>query len=293
MSKIDLSIIIVSWNTRGLLRKCLESIYEFTRNVSFEVIVVDNGSSDGSQGMVRRGFSEVKLIENGENVGFSKANNQGAKGSRGRYVLLLNSDTELKENALAKMVRFMDDNKEVGVLGAQLLREDGSVQPSGGNFPSLQTIACQQMLPLHIVPLLNRWLPVLRVAWGGYYRSSHEVDWVEGSCYMVRGEAWSKLEGLDENIFMYGEEVELCYRAKLAGWSTYYLAEAKIFHLEQGSSKTGRKGPVVGNYKGLKYFFQKHKPGWRVPISVLMLKLGAVVRMPLNREVYKAAFWAV
>jgi GT2 family glycosyltransferase len=110
---------------------------------------------------------------------------------------------------------------------------------------------------------------------------------------MVRGEAWSKLEGLDENIFMYGEEVELCYRAKLAGWSTYYLAEAKIFHLEQGSSKTGRKGPVVGNYKGLKYFFQKHKPGWRVPISVLMLKLGAVVRMPLNREVYKAAFWAV
>jgi GT2 family glycosyltransferase len=293
MGRVDLSIIIVNWNTRELLQQCLKSVFEFTKGVSFEVMVVDNGSEDGSPGMVKREFPKVKLIEAGENLGFSKGNNLGVREAKGRYVLLLNSDTELKENALAEMVGLMEEHKEVGVAGAQLLRGDGSVQPSGGNFPSLAGIFCQQVLPLHKLPVVNKWLPVLKVTRGGFYQSSHEIDWVEGSCFMTRRELWEELRGLDESIFMYGEEMEFCYRASLVGFKTWYLAEAKVFHLEWGSSKTGRKGPVVGNYKGLKFFFAKHRPGWQVPVLVGMLRLGAVLRMPLSREVYEAAFQSV
>lgn len=233
-----LSVIIVNWNTRALLTQCLESLAATAREVAFETIVVDNGSSDGSSALVRDGFSNVRLIENHENWGFARANNVGIRSSRSPLVMLLNSDTLVKPGALVRVVEFMEATPQAGVVGVKLLNPDGSFQASYNDFPSA-------LSELVTTAGLARWV------YGPYFpshspdesRNSRQVDWVGGACLTARRAAIDQVSLLNEEYWMYGEEMEWCYRFNRAGWQVWYLADAEITHLG------GQSGVAIADKK--------------------------------------------
>ncbi|MDD5342653.1 MAG: glycosyltransferase family 2 protein [Patescibacteria group bacterium] len=226
--QIDVSIVIVSWRVKRLLRQCLASIYHETKSINFEVFVVDNASSDGTEEMVKGEFPEVKLIVNKENLGFAKANNQALSLARGDFLLVLNPDTEIINNAVEKTVKFMRQTSTAGVTGCRLLNPDKTSQPSVRGFPTLSAISLL-MLKLHRV-LTN--LPTFKKYFGKSidYNKTQEVDQVMGAFFMIRRELVRKIGIFDEKFFIWFEEVDYCYRAKLAGWRVYYFAGAEIIH---------------------------------------------------------------
>ncbi len=297
MSKVppDLSIIILNWNTKNLLIDCIKSLLQYTKNIKFEIIVCDNASTDGSSTAVKKRFkNKIKLIQNSGNIGFAAGNNPGLKISQGRYLLLLNSDTKIDSNVFLPLVNWMDHHPRVGIASPKLLNRDGSVQTTiAGHLPSLLGIFCQQTLPLHVVPFINRFLPTLHVVYPSYYSYSHPVGWVQGSCFLIRRAVYDQNKGLDEHIFMYVEEVEYCKRANNHGWQIWYLADPQVWHLERGSSTSGKQGAIIGTYKGLKYYFHKHHPTWQLPLLILLLKLGALLRLPLNPPTYIQAWKSI
>ncbi len=262
MRGCELSIVIVNWNVREELRNCLASIYRgLRRELPFEVIVVDNASKDGSVEMVRGEFPQVKLIENQTNLGFTKANNQGISQSQGRYVILLNPDTEVIGDALARMVDYMEAYPEMGLVGPQLLASDGSVQSSRRRFPSLATAFLESTI-------LQRWFPSNRVTRRYYVldRSDEElqaVDWVTGACLMVRRKTVDEVGLLDEDFFMYSEELDWCYRIKRAGWQVVYFPEAKIIHHGGKSSEQELPARHIHFQESKITFFRKHHGLWQ------------------------------
>lgn len=231
----DLSIIIVNWNTRELLRRCLASIYRHSAGLEFAVWVVDNASTDGSAEMAAREFPQARLIRNQENVGFSRANNQALRQAEGRYLLLLNSDTVLQENALRQMVAFMDAHPTVGIAGSRLLNADGTWQPSCDLFPRKPFAMLRDKLADALFPGTPvKWEDRMR-QWNA--RDNFPVDYVIGAVLMIRRETFAQIGGLDERFFMYAEDIDWCYRAARAGWATHYVGTAAIVHLNRGSSE--------------------------------------------------------
>jgi N-acetylglucosaminyl-diphospho-decaprenol L-rhamnosyltransferase len=250
---VDLSIIVVNWNTLELLRNCLRSIYANVSNLDLEVIVVDNASSDGSQAMVETEFPQVRLIRNPSNVGFARANNQAIAISRGRYVLLLNSDAVLLPETVSSMVQVLDEKLEVGVVGAQLLNPDGSFQGSFADYPSLfgELLLASKLARFVYTPEYPNYPPQRS-------QQPRTCDWVSGACLMVRMAAISNVGVLDETYFMYSEETDWCYRMHKAGWSVYYQPAAKVIHWNGQSSKRvpERRRSLVYRSKWL--FMRKH-----------------------------------
>jgi len=267
---VDLSIVIVNWNVCSLLRCCLRSLVqagEAPRSRIWpmglwhaEAIVVDNGSTDGSPAMVREEFPWVQPIANEENIGFTRGNNQGIRASRGRYVLLLNPDTEVVGEALATMVAYMEGHPQVGALGPQLRYPDGSIQSSRRRFPTLATAflestVLQQWCPHH--PVLRR-----------YYVEDQpedivqEVDWVVGACILLRREALERAGGLDEGMFMYSEELDWCRRAKADGWQVVYLPKAQVIHYEGRSSEQAVAARHIYFHSSKVYYVSKHQGQW-------------------------------
>jgi len=260
-----ISIIILSWNTKKLLRDCLQSIYALDpKPYTLEIIVVDNGSTDGSPKMVKKKFPKAILIKNKKNLGYGAGNNQGMRKAKGDYFLLLNSDTIVKNKAPAKMAQFLNQHPEVGVIGCKLLNQDGSDQPSFGPFPNL--------LVTGVMLFGEHWLGDLVRRSGNQVK---ETDWVMGAALMVKKEVFEKAGPMDEGIFMYMDEVEWCRRIKKASYRVMFYPKAKIIHLGGASSPTGRKDPILNIYRGLIYFYKKHYSGWQLPILRLMLKLKA------------------
>lgn len=285
---IDLSVIIVSFNTQKLLQECLESIFKQTKDLDYEVIVVDNGSTDESVKSVKElRVKELRVIENKENLGFAKANNQGIKVSRGKYILLLNSDTKVINNALKKLVDFAGTRDGLGVVGPRLLNADGSLQPSVAPFFDLPRA-------LIWLALGDRFL---------YSSPSREcgVDWVMGAALLVKKEVVEKLGLLDEKFFMYLEEVEWCYRIKKAGWEVWFYPRAEIFHLVRGSSPEGKQRAILGIYTGLLYLYQKHLGKADLAVLKLALRTKAILAWGLGilignrylKETYGKAFKVV
>jgi len=258
--KVKVSIIILSWNTKQLLRNCLKSL----KGMAVETIVVDNGSTDDSPAMVTKEFPQVKLIKNKKNLGFGAANNQGMKVANGDYLLLLNSDTIVKGGAPLKMATFLARNPKAGAVGCRLLNSDGSLQPSAGPFPNLKVS--------FVMLFLEHWLKDLTRA---SFAKTTEVDWVMGAALMIRREVIKKAGWMDEGIFMYMDEVEWCYRIKKAGFKVFFYPGAEIIHLFGASSKTGRKDPILNIYRGLIYLYQKHYSPFQLRILKIMLKLKA------------------
>jgi N-acetylglucosaminyl-diphospho-decaprenol L-rhamnosyltransferase len=285
----DISIIIVNWNTRELLRECLRSIgrdqgsgvrsSQGTAAPSLttdswpltpEIIVIDNASADGSAEMVEREFPTVWLIVNESNLGFARANNRGIAASRGRYVLLLNSDTVATPDALEMLVAFMDAHPEAGVVGPRLLRPDGTAQPYAfGGDPTLGYLLRRGFNRL----LRRRYLH----DWGT--NAVQEVDWVSGACLMARRAAIEQAGSLDEAMFMYFEDNEWCLRIRDAGWKVYYDPQAAIVHLG-GQSLAKNPAARQAYSESLRYFYRKHYSRATQMLLALLLPLYRRVTGP-------------
>lgn len=299
---MKISVVIVNYNTKRLLKDCLDSIFKKTKGIEAQVIVVDNASSDGSQEMVRKNFPKVTLIENKKNLGFATGNNIGIKKAKGEYILLLNSDTKLVEDSPTKTVNFMEKNPKIGISSCQLIGEDGEIQASGGFFPNLFLVFAWMFfiddLPFagKLIRSFHPHAPKFYIH-DPWYKKQHFQDWVTGAFFLVRKKVIDEIGFLDENIFMYVEEVEYCYRAKKEGWKVFYTPITKIIHL--GGQSGTSKGAILGEYKGLKYFFAKHKPAWQISLLRGILKIGALLRIflfgiikgsPEARRIYAEAF---
>ncbi len=249
----DVSVIVVNWNTRDLLSDCLDSLVRTAGDIDVEVIVVDNGSTDGSQAMLRSRFPQARLIQNDENVGFAKANNQALAQSQGRYALLLNSDALLRANTLSTLLALAEAQPQADIVGAQLLNADGSFQASHTRFPDLG----QEFLILSGLGRLfyGRWYPSCGPEED---KGPQIVDYVEGACLLVRRKAFEGVGGLDEGYFMYAEEVDWCYAMREKGWQVWYQPAATVIHLGGGSSRerpTQREGDL---YRSRVQFFRRH-----------------------------------
>lgn len=255
---MDVSIVIVSWQAKEQLLNCLASIYKETKNLEFEVFVVDNDSNDGTVQMVLDNFSQVNLIENKKNLGFAKACNQGIKRSKGGYVLILNPDTEIRDNAVKKTYDFIVKNKKCGISGCKIQNEDGSIQPSVRRFPDLLS---------HILILLklHNFFPSVKPL-KQYHRSDFDynktqvVDQVMGAFYMINRKMLKVVGVFDEHFYIWYEEVDLCKRASDEGWDVCYYHDAVVMHLKGVSfGKTNViKKQIIFN-RSLLYYFYKHK----------------------------------
>ncbi len=248
----DLSVIIVNWNTKKLLLNCIESFYRTTKGLSFEIFVVDNGSQDGSVDSVGRTFPEIELIQNQENLGFARANNDALRKSTGRYALLSNTDVILKDGAIEALAEFMDRNPDVGIAGGQLLNGDGSKQNSFDNFPSLATEVINKSLLRILFP--TRY-PSKRVS----YSSPIDVHSVIGACMIVRSQAIREVGLLDEDYFFFMEETDWCYRMKRRGWRVCHVPRAEIIHLQGRTANLVKDRAKIEYYRSLYLFFKKHQ----------------------------------
>jgi hypothetical protein len=232
---VDLSVVIVGWNVRDLLRQCLLSLQASRPpQLKMEILVVDNSSHDGSVEMVRAEFPSVHLIANQENRGFPAANNQGMRRARGRYVFLLNPDTEIVGDGLGVLVDFMDDQPDVGMVGPQLLHADGSVQSSRRRFPTLTTAIFESTWLQPYAPrgVLDRYYVLDRPD-----DVTQEVDWLYGAALLARREAIEQAGLMDEGFFMYSEEIDWCRRFREHAWRIVYLPQAQVIHYGGKSSE--------------------------------------------------------
>lgn len=254
---MKLSIVIVSWNVKKDLVNCLRSIGENPASESFEVIVIDNASTDSTVEAVRNEFPEIVVITNSQNLGFAAANNQGIEKSRGEYILLLNPDTIVQLNSLNILIEFMDKNEDVGICGPQLLNQDGTVQPSVRGFPTFRGALYRHTAFRHLRIFKNEYKTWLMKSFD--HKTRMDVDQVMGAAFLLRRTAIDSIGAMDEIFFMYYEEVDLCYRMKQAGWRIVFTPEAKITHL--GGKSSGQM-PVrrrIMMLTSLLKFFRKHR----------------------------------
>lgn len=243
---MDLSIVIVNWNTRELLRQCLETLPDSAAGLEYEVLVVDNASIDSSPEMIASGFPSVQLIRNSSNRGFAVANNQAMEVARGRHLLLLNSDTIPAPGSIAKLVDFLDKHREVGIVGPRLLNGDGTLQASWAAFPTFLS---------EVLGKNFRQRRECRTASGVV---AYDVDSVGGACLLIRGEALASVGPLDDRFFMYCEEIDWCYRVRQHGWRVCYTPEAQVVHLGGRSSMQAAAPMKAELYRSKLKFFQKH-----------------------------------
>lgn len=252
-----LSIIIVSWNVRDLLQACLRSVegQGWVMNEELETIVVDSGSQDGTPQMVQAAFPWVRLVAERDNVGFARGNNLGLALAQGEFLLLLNPDTELHPHALTRMVSYLQERPEVGLLGPQLLNSDGSCQSSRRRFPGLATALFESTWLQPYAPrrLLQR-----------YYAedlpddATHEVDWVVGACMLTRPAVVQQVGGLDEGYFMYSEELDWQRRIRAAGWRVVYHPAAQVTHHAGKSSEQVVTARHIHFQRAKLRYFRKH-----------------------------------
>ena len=277
---IDLSISIVNYNNIGCLRKCLDSIYSPDSKASFEVTVVDNGSSDDSVQVVREAFPQVNIIANSENRGFVKANNQGIRISRGRYLLSLNNDTVIDNGTLDGLVAFMDEHPEAGACGPKVLNQDGTLQHQcKRSFPTISS-SLFYFLRLHRLFPRNRLFGrYLMTHWDG--DEAAEVDSVSGCCMIVRREVIDNVGILDENFIMYGDDLDWCYRIKQAGWKVYYVPDVQIVHLGGQSSRRLPGKCVLLFFRAMAVFYRKHYAQRHNCVTNLVVYVGICLKAAL------------
>lgn len=255
---MELSVIIVNYNTKKLLKQTIESVMNTVgQAIKYEIIVSDNGSKDGSCEMVKKSFPQVKLIENNANLGFSKANNTAINESKGRYILLLNSDTVVKEKCLEKCIEYMDNHGEIGALGCKVVLTDGTLDHACKRGYPTPEASLYYLLKLHKFFSNSK-------KFGAYTLDYlpddqiNEVDSLVGAFMMVRRESIDKVGLLDEDFFMYGEDIDWCYRIKEAGYKIVYYPEAEILHYKGASSKKKKLKTIYEFHRAMILFYNKH-----------------------------------
>lgn len=232
-SMIDLSIAIVSYNTKEVLLDCFRSVHAHTTAITFEVLVVDNDSRDGTVAALKAAYPAMGIVANPDNLGFARAVNQALAVSRGRHVLLLNSDTIVRDQALATMVAYLDDHPDVGAVSCKQWTGDGHLSQTCFPFPSIREHLFYSALFQRIAPTMQAAAAATHVV---DCTLSQDVDWANGACLMVRRSLLEQLGGLDEAFFMYFEDVDLCRRLSRQGYRVRHIAEAEIVHLIGRSS---------------------------------------------------------
>lgn len=246
MTAADLSIVIVTWNVRAVLAACLAALPAAAGGLSTELIVVDNGSTDGTAEWLET-LPGVQLVRNRENAGFARANNQGLARAQGTYPVLLNPDTEPRPDSLAEMVQFMAAHPRAGATSPRLVRPDGTPQPYAfGSDPSPWYLARRA-----IAHLRKRYLHDWSVS------EPYQAEWVSGACLVTRREIVEQVGGLDEGMFMYFEDNDWCRRMRLAGWQVWYNPRAEVVHIG-GASLNQTPGARAAYYRSLAYFYRKH-----------------------------------
>jgi GT2 family glycosyltransferase len=271
-----LSIIVVGWNVKTDLLGCLGSIEANRPHAEYEIIVVDNASTDSSVIDVQRQFPNVTVIANGINRGFAAANNQGFEDSRGDYVLFLNPDTIVESGSLDTLIGFMDDNEDVGVCGPKLLNDDGTIQPSVRQFPTFRgTLHCHTVFRLSRVfqRQYKKWLMK-----DFRHDRQMDVDQVMGAALMARRSVIEQVGKMDERYFMYYEEVDLCYRIKGAGWRVVFVPEAVITHLGGKSAEQIPLERRIMMLRSLLSFFRKHRGRVAARSFSVVFKVAIILR---------------
>ncbi len=279
MQSVTLSIVIVSWNVADLLRTCLQTVAAGWGELQLEVIVVDSGSQDETPQMVADEFPWVKLIARSDNVGFPKGNNLGLAEANGRYLLLLNPDTEIHGDALSKMVQYLETHPKTGALGPQLLNSDGTVQSSRRRFPTvglgyfestwLEPYAPEKMLSDYYVRDVAD-------------DETAVVDWVTGACLMTRREVYEQIGDLDEDYFMYSEELDWCRRIKQAGWGIVYLPTAQVMHHTGRSSEQAVTHRHINFQRAKLRYFRKYHGRFTATTLRIFLLLNYIWQIKLE-----------
>jgi hypothetical protein len=277
-SSFDISVIIVSYNVRDFLRQCLKSVHESSRNLSTEIFVVDNRSVDGTPDMIRKNFPEVHLIANSENLGFGKANNQALKTARGKYTLFLNPDTIVREDTLTVMMQFMEEHPEAGLAGCKILNTNGSLQLACRRSFPRPSVAIPKMLGLSALFPRNAFLAKYNLTYLDPDQS-YPVDAVSGAFMFCRTELIRSLKGFDERFFMYGEDLDLCYRIKEAGYQVFYVPDTTIVHYKGESSKSAPFDSLIAFYRAMDQFVRKHFGPGKWLFTVLILRLGIFLHL--------------
>lgn len=293
MAKTDLSIIIVSFNTKQITKNCLDSVNRslWQSKIKYEIIVVDNNSHDGSQELLieleKDKKNHLTYFQTGGNLGFGSGNNFGVKRAKGRYVLLLNSDTIILNRSIEKLFNFyLDNEKTVHFLGGKLLNRDLTPQPSACRFFTLPVVFATLLLKGDYWGL-TRFSP----------NKFRQVDWVSGAYILTKKIYYQRLKGFDRNIFMYMEEVDLLYRAKKQGFDTFFYPKAQIIHLGSASSG-GKTFPILQVYRGFIFFYKKHHSFFKLMILHSILKFKAAIAYFIGKikndryliETYEQAF---
>ncbi len=272
-----LSIVIVNYNTERLLRSCLESVYAGANGTPFDIWVVDNNSRDNSVSMVKARFPLVRVIQNNSNVGFSRANNIVISQSRSDYILLLNPDTLIMGDAIEKVLKFMREHPHVGIAGCRVLNKDGTLQ-----------LACRRSIPTPEVAFyrltgLSTLFPKSQTMakYNLTYESPdkiQEVDAVSGAFLMIRRKVMEDIGLLDEQFFMYGEELDWCLRAKRAGWTVMYYPAARIVHYKGESTKYNSRKAAVEFYRAMYLFHRKHFAQDHSSVTNLLIYSGILLK---------------
>jgi hypothetical protein len=277
-----LSLIIVNWNTRDLLRACLRSLRETCADVPHEVIIVDNASSDGSAAMVAEEFPDVRLVANVENVGYAKGNNQGLEMAKGELLWLLNPDTEVLPDTSQTLLRFMDAHPDCGALGCKLLNppthpptRSPTHQHSCRTFPTpdvilIETLGLSRWFPQH------RWFGKYRMTWWDY-DDVREVDQPMASSLLLRREVVEQVGGMDEAFPIFFNDVDLCYRIKQAGWKIYFTPDAQVIHYGGASTRLVRPQMIRESHRSLIKFYEKHYRGRISPLLYGLVKCIVIV----------------
>ncbi|MBV6421891.1 MAG: hypothetical protein DAHOPDDO_03179 [Ignavibacteriaceae bacterium] len=276
---IDVSIIIVNYKSTELLRNCLDSIYTFTKDISFEIIVVDNESIPGELEDVTKKFSGIKLVKNELNKGFGAANNQGTELAEGKYLLFLNNDTILQENSIKKVFDYADSISGENIIGCRLLNEDRSIQKSVFDFPTLANVFTSNFF-LYLLFPKSKYFNKYHLMNSGI-NSITEVDVVTGAFLFTPKQIFKKLGGFDERFFFYMDETDLCYRYKQMNENVVYFPETSLIHLKGKSA--GGESWFKNKYQSISTikFFQKHFKGMKFFFAIIFHYAGLIIRIPV------------
>jgi GT2 family glycosyltransferase len=277
-NKIDLSIIVINYNTKKTTDLCLSSILTSLRysKIAYEIVLIDNASTDGSVGFFSRLAEKekaIKLFVNKTNLGYGRANNQGVNFAKGKYLLFLNSDTLILNRAIEKLFDYYQRNEsEVAFLGVKLLNRDFTDQPSAAYFFTIPVVFAALFLK-------GDYWGLTRFSPG----KVKKVDWVSGACFLTKKDIFRKVGGFDENIFMYMDEVDLLYRAKKMNYQTFFYPQPQIIHYGSLSSTKDKGYPIIKVYQGLFYFYKKHYSKFMLSLLKLLLKIKALLAIAVGK----------
>lgn len=277
---MKLSIIIVSWNVKEDLGNCLRSIEENKPHEIFEIIVVDNASTDGSVETIKKNFPDVKIIVNSENRGFSAANNQAIKIAKGKYVFLLNPDTIIYQNSLDALITFLDGNEDVGACGPKFLDADGKAHFSVGYAPSFRALLYGRTF-LRSLGIFRRQHKKITTRKFDFEKYS-DVEQLSGAALMIRRSVMEEIGLMDESFFMYYEDVDLCLRIRKAGYRIVYVPDSIITHIGGKSSEQVSARKRIMLYRSLFIFFRKHRGRFATGLFGLIFKPGVIIDHILN-----------